>query len=100
MPTIDELKRMARRHNRATHIHVAQSKTALERDLSSKDADRSAPNTGEATPYRRALKSAKPKPKKKPSGAGAAAATKAGPAYNTRNFKKKRPVMSGKSKKK
>ena len=32
--TIVELKRMARRHNRKTHIGVAQSKLALQRDIS------------------------------------------------------------------
>ena len=53
MPTIDELKRMARRHNRNTHVGVAQSKASLTRELDTKNASMSPPDTGEAIPYRR-----------------------------------------------
>jgi hypothetical protein len=111
--TIVELKRMARRHNRKTHIGVAQSKLALQRDISAKEADDSALDMGSYTPYRRAYQSANrapkraeassthssagprpssakiPKPKRKPPKPPKPPPTTAGPAYNTRNRKKK-----------
>ena len=99
MPTILELKRMARRHNRKTHIGVAQSKNSLERALSVKSADMSPPDMGSHTPYRRkfngrvshkaADKPAAPIPKPKRKPPPPPTTIRIGPAYNTRNKKKK-----------
>jgi hypothetical protein len=90
MPTIDELKRMARRHNRNTHIGVAQSKASLTRELDTKNASMSPPDTGEAIPHRRRQRGSavnkkhahapKPPPAPKPS---------AGPPAHSHNTRSK-----------